>query len=272
MEKFKKVLFGLVISASVVACSKSADPQIDTAQTDFETLEIQRADIPPGFENARVCRDLDPINGTDPRGAILRPTKWPNGSVITVRLYGGTEKVRARVREYASEWSQYANITFRFVQSGTAQIRVTFVEGAGSYSALGTAALSRLPNQETMNFGWFNDRTSEAELRATTLHEFGHVLGMIHEQQHPEAAIPWNVEAAYAYFGGPPNGWSKAQVDVNIFQRYATSQTQFSAYDPRSIMHYPISSELTTNGFWVGWNNQLSETDKQFIAQAYPKN
>ncbi|TDS12950.1 M12 family metallopeptidase [Sphingobacterium paludis] len=272
MENLKKVLLGLFISTALASCNKGTNLQSEVSQEDPEILEIQKAAIPAGFEGAHICRDMYPENVTDPRGAIFRAAKWPNGSVITVRLYGGTERVRAKVMQYANEWSQYANITFRFVQSGTAQIRVTFVQGAGSYSMMGTYALNRRPDQETMNFGWFNDNTSEEDFRATTLHEFGHALGMIHEQQHPEAAIPWNKEAVYAYFAAPPNRWSRAQVDVNIFDLYSRAQTQFSAYDPRSIMHYSISSALTTNGFSVGWNTQLSDTDKQFIAQAYPKN
>lgn len=35
-------------------------------------------------------------------------------------------------------------------------------------------------------------------------------------------------------------------------------------------MLYPIPKELTTNGFEVGWNTHLSETDKAFMGQIYP--
>ena len=57
----------------------------------------------------------------------------------------------------------------------------------------------------------------------------------------------------------------------NLFAKYSTTQTQYSAYDTQSIMHYSISSSLTTNGFSVGSNTVLSTTDKQFIASVYPK-
>lgn len=63
----------------------------------------------------------------------------------------------------------------------------------------------------------------------------------------------------------------RAQVDSNLFAKYSTTQTQYSAYDTQSIMHYSISSSLTTNGFSVGSNTVLSTTDKQFIASVYPK-
>jgi hypothetical protein len=38
-------------------------------------------------------------------------------------------------------------------------------------------------NIPTTNFGWFNSSTDLREIRRTTLHEFGHVLGCIHEHQ-----------------------------------------------------------------------------------------
>ena len=272
MELHKKILLGSFISVALVSCNTSNDSveESSTPQALTELRTVPKADIPAGFENAQVCKDVY-LPGTDPRGAVITNKKWANGSVITVGLYGGTAKVRSKVMQYAQEWSKYANITFKFVTSGTPQIRVSFVDGAGSYSYIGTDALRQPTNQETMNFGWFNDSTSDTEFSRTTIHEFGHALGMIHEHQHPLAAIPWDKEKVYTYYGGYPNYWSRAQVDTNLFEKYSTTQTQYSAYDTQSIMHYSISGSLTTNGFSVGNNTVLSATDKQFIASVYPK-
>lgn len=121
-----------------------------------------------------------------------------------------------------------------------------------------------------MNFGWFNSSTSDQEFSRVAIHEFGHALGMIHEHQHPLASIPWDVNAVYQYYADT-QGWSKAQVDNNIFAKYSTSQTNYSTYDQASIMHYPVEEELTIGNFSVGWNTVLSSTDKSFIASVYPK-
>lgn len=273
MELRKKILIGLIISASatLVACNKNAD-STDAPQDSEELKPVSKADIPAGFKDAHICKDVYLPGGTDPRGAVISAKKWTKGSVITVRLYGGSTKVRQKVMQYANEWSKYANITFRFVTSGKAQLRVTFTDGAGSYSYIGTDALRIASNEETMNFGWFDDNTSDSEFSRTVIHEFGHALGMIHEHQHPLAAIPWDKDKVYTYYAGYPNYWSKSDVDNNLFAKYATTQTQYSTYDPSSIMHYSISSALTTNGFSVGNNTVLSATDKSFIAQVYPKN
>ena len=270
MELHKKILLGSVISVALVSCNTSDNVDESTPQGLTELKAVPQADIPAGFENTHMCKDVY-LPGTDPRGAVIKSTKWPNGSVITVSLNGGTAKVRSKVMQYANEWSKYANITFKFITSGTAQIRVTFTQGAGSYSYLGTQALNRPSNSETMNFGWFDDSTTDTEFSRTTIHEFGHALGMIHEHQHPLANIPWDKEKVYTYYGGYPNYWSRAQVDSNLFAKYSTTQTQYSAYDTQSIMHYSISSSLTTNGFSVGSNTVLSSTDKQFIGSVYPK-
>jgi len=275
MKLRKKILLGLLISSTApffVACNKDSEAP-STENQDITALKaVAAADIPVGFENAHVCKDVYLPGATDPRGAVITSKKWQNGSVVTVRMYGGSTKVRSKVMQYAQEWSKYANITFKFIETGNAQIRVSFVQGAGSYSYFGTDALRIASDQETMNFGWFDDNTSDSEFSRTTIHEFGHALGMIHEHQHPLANIPWDKNKVYTYYAGYPNYWTKEQVDNNLFAKYATNQTQYSSYDKNSIMHYSVSSELTTNGFSVGNNTVLSATDKQFIAQVYPKN
>ncbi|MDV3908069.1 peptidase M12 [Elizabethkingia anophelis] len=270
MELHKKILLGSFISVALVSCNTSDNVDESTPQGLTELKAVPQADIPAGFENTHMCKDVY-LPGTDPRGAVIKSTKWPNGSVITVGLYGGTAKVRSKVMQYAQEWSKYANITFKFVTSGTPQIRVTFTQGAGSYSYLGTQALNRPSNSETMNFGWFDDNTDEVDFRRTTIHEFGHALGLIHEHQNPLANIPWDKQKVYDYYKGAPNNWDSTKVNINLFTKYSTTQTQYSAYDTQSIMHYPINSDLTTNGFSVGWNSDLSSTDKQFIGTVYPK-
>lgn len=271
MNSGTKILFGLLLSTTFVACQKNENSVEEASVASDDLIKVAAADIPKGFTNAHVCKDVSVVGATQPRGAVISSKKWPKGSVITVRLYGGTTKVREKVTQYAKEWSNYANITFKFVTTGTAQIRVNFIKDAGSYSYLGTDALSIAANKETMNFGWFDDNTSDAEFSRTTIHEFGHALGMIHEHQHPNAAIPWDTQAVYAYYAGYPNYWTQTDVDNNLFAKYSTAQTQFSAYDPQSIMHYSVSSALTTNGFSVGNNSVLSATDKVFIAQVYPQ-
>jgi hypothetical protein len=122
-----------------------------------------------------------------------------------------------------------------------------------------------------MNFGWFNDQTPDAEIRRTTLHEFGHALALGHEHQQPSGSICWNRPKVYEYYAGPPNNWSRELVDTNIFQKYSSSITQYSEYDPNSIMHYPIDRSLLTCDQAVYLNAGLSKIDSNFISKIYPR-
>lgn len=121
-----------------------------------------------------------------------------------------------------------------------------------------------------MNFGWLTRSLGDDEYSRVVTHEFGHALGCIHEHQNPSSNIPWDKEAVYEYYQGPPNYWTREQVDLNIFTRYGADITQFSEFDPQSIMLYPIPDELTLGDYEVGWNRVLSETDKHFVAALYP--
>ncbi|MEO6037812.1 MAG: M12 family metallopeptidase, partial [Saprospiraceae bacterium] len=152
----------------------------------------------------RMCTEifLDPPETDDlsnlPPGMVARAVAfkpelgkyWTNGKTLRVGFISGSETARSRVRKYAQEWSQVANIQFLFVEKGETDLRVSFVPGLGSWSMIGTDA-SRIPQyKQTINFGWFGP-IPESEYRANVLHEFGHALGLLHEHQHPQGGIPW---------------------------------------------------------------------------------
>lgn len=223
--------------------------------------------------NAYQITAGDSIQPSDPndRPGIALPigSKWSAGRVLRVKILSGSDKIRNKIRQYASLWTQYANIELDFVDSGDAEIRVRVNSNGSSSSYVGTDNLAIPQNQHTMNFGWLTDSTSDTEFSRVIIHEFGHALGCIHEHQSPDANIPWNVPAVEDYYQ-KTNGWTKADVATNIFRPYGASTTQFSSFDPYSIMLYAIPASLTTNGYSTGWNTQLSATDKSFIAAAYP--
>ncbi len=202
----------------------------------------------------------------------MRAKLWPTHQrTLHIRFLSGDQRIHHRIERLASQWMNYAHIRFVFDNAADAAIRISFTPGA-SWSYLGTDALDPTLGQDTatMNFGWFTPATPNDELQRVVLHEFGHALGLIHEHQSPAAAIPWDRKAVYEYYSGPPNYWSEEQIDLNIFQRYQHDQSNASAFDPSSIMLYPIPPEFTNGKLTVGWNRTLSATDRDFICQLYP--
>jgi hypothetical protein len=182
---------------------------------------------------------------------------------------GGSRTVRSRVQAIAEEWMEHANVRFEFGHDSDGEIRVAFAQGA-SWSLNGTEALGVGEGKPTMNLGWLGPATTDEEYSRVVLHEFGHALACVHEHQSPESGVPWDREAVYRYYAGPPNRWSRDEVDFNIFKTYGSDQTQFSKFDPASIMLYPVPQELTLGDFEIGWNSTLSGTDKSFISERYP--
>jgi serralysin len=204
------------------------------------------------------------------RLALLHGKKWAPGRTLNIRFLNGSSFVQDKVKQFASLWQHFANIKFNFNGGTNSEIRISFNAG-GSYSYLGTDALTRPSGSETMNFGWFNSSTMDQEFSRTTVHEFGHALGCIHEHQNPSVSIPWDKPAVYQYYAQTQNPpWTVAKVDNNIFKKYGTDVTQFTQFDAKSIMCYAVPNSLTIGNYEIGWNTVLSESDKSFISVAYP--
>ena len=249
---------------------------VDVSLPDELLLESMRQAVEENPNNAPMVNLRTPPPGVMPDVsrvylAAITGKLWQPGRLLRVRFLDGDPQVQARISPFAHQWSKHANITFQFGDDPEAEIRISF-QNQGSWSYIGTDALVIPKSQPTMNFGWLTPATPNDEYQRVVTHEFGHALGCIHEHQNPANDIPWDREAVYRYYQGPPNFWTREQVDINLFTRYEADITQFSAFDPKSIMLYPIPNEFTIGDFEVGWNSNLSAIDKQYISTLYPAN
>jgi hypothetical protein len=136
---------------------------------------------------------------------------------------------------------------------------------------IGTATAAKPYPKKTMNLGWLKDDTDDEDARRVVEHEFGHALGMVHEHQNPAAHINWNRQAVYDDLGGPPNNWTHAQVDSNVFFQYSEQQAAHTDFDVNSIMIYPIKASWTTDGFSCPRTTVISTDDKSGVAGWYPR-
>jgi serralysin len=208
------------------------------------------------------------------RMALITSKKWGSGVTLRCRFLDGTLRMRRKVEEIAHQWEQHAKLRFKFVTSGSAEIRVSFFADSGSWSAVGRDALNRAyfpTHQPTMNYGWLRDNTGDEEYSRVVLHEFGHAIGCVHEHQSPKFNRKWNEKAVLKYFSGPPNFWSPDDINHNVLAKYSPQGISATEFDPKSIMLYSFDGKLFADGLGpTNSNTKLSPRDITMIKSMYP--
>jgi len=155
------------------------------------------------------------------------------------------------------------NLDILFVDNPTeANVRISFDPDGGSWSLVGTDHLLE-KEKATMNFGWFDV--------PTTIHEFGHVIGLIHEHQNPKGKkIMWD-EKKVIEWAKESQGWNEETTRQNIINKYDKNSINGSDFDPLSIMLYFFPASLTTNNIGTEQNFRLSGQDVTWIDKMYHK-
>ncbi len=217
--------------------------------TESASRERRREEEPDLFDTGDVKRPQ--MNG------LL----WPVGATITVTFLDGSDDQHELVRNQAREWTKHANVDFEFTADPDAKIRIAFDPHGGSWAYVGTNALAIEPPHPTMNLAWVE------QMPETALHEFGHVLGLIHEWQSPNADISWDVDAVRAAW---PH-MTDEQIQFNVVGRKSHDDyPDYREFDPESIMMFSIPSNFLLEGDGFTPSKQLTESDRAFIAQLYP--
>lgn len=199
-----------------------------------------------------------------PDAAILQWPIWKPGQTIKIKFLDGDSASQEKVKRIAAQWTLYANLKFEYVSNDEyADIKIGFQIGTpGAWSELGMRSAYGESDRQTMRLGALTG--DEASSRRTILHEFGHALGLIHENASPIAQINWNLPKVYQYY----SEWSKEEVDRFVIK--SPEQTNYTTYDPLSIMHYYIDPSLTTDGVGIPEQTELSKIDMKSINKWYP--
>ncbi len=195
-----------------------------------------------------------PIQTIRSTGAELDPLE------MTVRNYNDPKKAIKDVVEKRLN-ILLKNIEVKFIENDEkSMVRIGFNPLNGSWSLLGKDNMVT-EDKYTMNFGWLDV--------GTILHEFGHMLGLIHEHQNPFGKkIDWNEEKVYKW-GKIVQGWDKNTTYNNIIKKYEANQLNGSIFDPYSVMLYFFPGTLTLSGDGTNPNYRFSYYDIEYISKIY---
>lgn len=139
-------------------------------------------------------------------------------------------------------------------------IRISFDPQQGAFSWVGkeNANLQTVGVESaTMNLGWLDNVQLDGYAGGgneggVVLHEFGHMIGLMHEHQRSDAGsgeFEWASDAeVMKFFTGPPNNWTPAMVRNNVLDKTPVTEFNGSEYDPDSIMHYVLNCMSFKNG------------------------
>lgn len=222
----------------------------------------------------RVFKEKNPyeyrsslINGIK-EGNEKTDKRWKNGQTLQISFLNGSSTVQNKVKEYAMQWLSYANINFKWDIFDQSDVRIGFKWNGDitSWSYIGTDSLNVSNNEPTMNFGWIDENTIESEY-FIVLHEFGHMLGLIHDFQFASDSW-WNKKKIIDDLLHAKCGYNIEDIEYNIFKRYTRNYVNGDLWG--GIMFYIIPSEWILDGLKFTYSTTLNYEDQATIMWMYP--
>ena len=266
----KKTLFLLTCIIGLlflVSCSK--DESYSSSENNIKSTKIRWY----GVNN--------PTDEPAIRGVADKSKLWNKEAGITIKFINTpTDTIMIdKIKSIAAEWRQYAGIRFNFVDSNeNASVRIAFNwEGNDwlTWSYTGTdAKYIRKQSEPTAVFGGL-EYADEEQFRGDVLRVFGQILGLEYEQRHQSWSFWKNESKLEMYwtdmFEGLNMDWNeiKEYVFTPLNGENAIHPTQTQEIDELSVMAWPYYTRIQTTKLLA--NNKLSQGDKSFIAQLYPK-
>jgi len=142
------------------------DGTYSLAGSDARLFEDQLADTPDAFEE-----NPEPQNSQAGLGLGGGVRKWPN-STIVYRISGLSSSVRSELQKSFDEWTSKTNVRFK---ERTNESNYVTISSSGSNSNSGVATLGANGSRGFIRLG-------TQATAVVIIHEIGHTLGYIHEQ------------------------------------------------------------------------------------------
>jgi hypothetical protein len=193
--------------------------------------------------------------------------RWTPGRVLKMKFLNGSNGIKEKVKKNVLRWidESKANLRFEFVDDGDAEIRISF-GSEPTVSMVGTELLEVEPNLLNLHFNAF-DAAGLPDRKI--LHEFGHVLGLIHEIFHPAMPFKLRFDELKKYYE-EIQGFSENEYENNVGRSFKRGEIQYYIFDADSIMMYPIPPEGNELHKEFVLPSDLSDEDKEYLRLLYP--
>lgn len=219
-------------------------------------------------------------------------TLWPtddDGRVnISIGFIHVSHDDRESIKSFAQAWEDgVPALNFHWKSDPKhCDVRIQLWDSEDGWSATGTTAKDLSRHEATMKLPKDSD---PLDFQRTTLHEFGHMLGALHEQLNPKFPYTWDKKAvihsikADLRMGTDDNGneWDENELDQRARDDAKSTwwrapdleedEELNSKFDPDSIMVYSIPGEfLKGHHHDIDQAYELSHLDTSYMRRAYP--
>ncbi len=209
-----------------------------------------------------------------PTSLLYRFWPWRAGDTIHVQFLDGALPMWGKVADLITGpygWNACSSVQFHFcqVQGCTQQephaaVRITFAKGS-SWSYLGAYGNIHPFTGATMNLA-VDGNTSYGGFCHAVLHEFGHALGLLHEQEHPQG-LPWDVAAFERWHR--ERGYDVEAARQFWFRSASPDSSVPGPYDPNAIMHYYVPAEWMLDRVSRGGSNNITPRECAWVEHLF---
>jgi hypothetical protein len=210
------------------------------------------------FLNCATLRDWS-IGGLD-FGEL-----WTKGEIPYYFLYGFTKEQEQIVHQCAGDWSR-AGVKFIYTPFGSKEYYKYSYHVIISPIFSGSCSTVGMRDENYVQLSIYQNNFNK--MKGTIRHEFGHILGLVHEHQRPDrneyVTIYWK------------NIIEEERINFKILDNPLLNEEKFP-YDFKSIMHYSWTAAssngkvtmLKKDGHCVHNFSEISEIDIKKIKDMY---
>lgn len=243
----------------------------------LEVLQYIENNIPLPYLIDIDCEDVCPSNlYSDQRlenaskvSKYALQSKWP--STIRYRNYNCTCPNMSIATSAMIEWAQATDNYLRFIEiPDNGWNRFLWTLGCSYHICLGLENDPNLGGTATIGYRpWANMQVRDDAGLSTYLHEFGHILGLVHEFKRPDRDDYVIINCSNIKIDYLHNFKKHNDIEVNNYGSFdINSIMMYSSYSSMAIDVY-VPVLLTISGGTIGENHVLSVNDKLRIKEIY---